>query len=623
MPETKISTITYDDLRVHRQANFTGTPTTWNSNISALNNLLGSVGKDFSSAVGPELNGDFANAREKALEHLQDGSRHAQRSYLKGWKESYEELLRSAEITGAFGEVLQKAFRNTGAKIGSVAKRTGIAYQTLYRWAVKGGVPLSDRHKDLSGLIHRLERELDLPVDALMSRVPSCPSGGRVMNPFSRKQKERGTGRFGISYSLRSPWPERMEVVWKEFFRHKTTEVLRPGEKRPRIGVWRTEADGSCPSAAKVKRALSASFGFLTLPLDASNPLERGLGIPVDHLCMSMLVDIDKITAYLNFVKMRSGNDRHSANAENFITMLLMLMHPETGFLTQNRKLLPPENQMENDEAWRKYCAETFACLKDASRSLIFKASHDPYEIIEPILGLPSPIKALVRMNDAAMADFEKRWGDRIFGQSAIDYRNILISCMLTIHPLRVKNISRLTYHEDGTGHLRKVKTGTDQYEWRFFIPSREFKNEKGAASEDYKVLVHKSLWPMIETYLEKYRPVLLKKLADKRFFVGKIMCRNKGGGGIKTRTVQAVIEIMSAEFCKEIPWGIHPHAYRHIVATDILKADPTKVEVAAAVLHDRPETIRRAYAHLLVGDKTKHFHAYVDKIMAEMQGDK
>jgi integrase len=80
---------------------------------------------------------------------------------------------------------------------------------------------------------------------------------------------------------------------------------------------------------------------------------------------------------------------------------------------------------------------------------------------------------------------------------------------------------------------------------------------------------------------------------------------------------VQVLVQRYSKRYCPvHIPGGIFPHAYRHAVATDILKNDTSKVEVAAAALHDTAETVRRNYAHLLVADRHSHYQDYLDTIL-------
>ena len=71
-----------------------------------------------------------------------------------------------------------------------------------------------------------------------------------------------------------------------------------------------------------------------------------------------------------------------------------------------------------------------------------------------------------------------------------------------------------LTWSEDNTGHLYK-KEGA----WRFDIPPEEFKNEIGAAEHGYRMIVYKLLWPMIDRYLNDYRP-LLRRPDSNRFFI-------------------------------------------------------------------------------------------------------
>lgn len=57
--------------------------------------------------------------------------------------------------------------------------------------------------------------------------------------------------------------------------------------------------------------------------------------------------------------------------------------------------------------------------------------------------------------------------------------------------------------------------------------------------------------------------------------------------------------------------------AFRHIVATAILKASPNDWQTAALVLHDRVETVQKHYAHLQSADGTRRLHSLFEQTFA------
>jgi integrase len=60
---------------------------------------------------------------------------------------------------------------------------------------------------------------------------------------------------------------------------------------------------------------------------------------------------------------------------------------------------------------------------------------------------------------------------------------------------------------------------------------------------------------------------------------------------------------------------GFGPHCFRHIVATEWVKNHPDGYEVAAAILHDTPETVRKAYSWVTPADKIAHWNNYFESL--------
>ena len=58
----------------------------------------------------------------------------------------------------------------------------------------------------------------------------------------------------------------------------------------------------------------------------------------------------------------------------------------------------------------------------------------------------------------------------------------------------------------------------------------------------------------------------------------------------------------LTAQYVASCP-GIGAHAFRHIVATSILKADGGDFKVAALVLNDRAATVEKHYSGLRSND--------------------
>jgi len=606
-PDLQPRALTYQELFTHHQSKHGGT-SNWGNMRSALKRFLAAAGKSLDSPIGAEMTGDFAEVREKALEGI--GLKDPVRSRIKSWQDSYMELLEAFGMPESFGEALKWAMQRQGIGLKALTQISGVKRSAIYEWSNNRSFPTRQANM---GKINNLERALDLPPNTLVAKLPSPRKKGEGQTPWGRQLSERilRTDAYSCFVGELENCPKQIIRFWDEFQYYKTAELLPPGIKRQKNGIWRVNPDGTCPTAEMLKGVAGLLFGFFALGRTNEDPLRCGLGVPSEELCPSMLIDPEKVVAFLNFVKLRSGRSRHSGYSRCVLGLSLSLIHPETGFLLQRRDLVLPRNQRENEEAWRDHCAKAYKYLREAKNNLETKRSRDPWELLAPILDSPQPIAILIEMNEIALERHSKRWGSRLCPYSARSFRDCLLNYMLTFHPLRRKNYSRLTWRADNTGHLRQRDGG-----WWLSIPAEEFKNEKGAAKEGYSVMVNPHLWPMIDRYLNVYRPIL--RTGTDRVFLPAWNQPNSKAGVISPQIIGNIVREFTKQFCPvSIPGGFGPQAYRHIVATDILKNNPTMVEVAAAVLHDRPETVRKAYARWLQGDKYAHFHNYMATVVA------
>ena len=99
-------------------------------------------------------------------------------------------------------------------------------------------------------------------------------------------------------------------------------------------------------------------------------------------------------------------------------------------------------------------------------------------------------------------------------------------------------------------------------------------------------------MWPVLERYLRVYRPILTA--SDGPYLLVSSGAKSKG----PWKSLNRRVETLTRKYLHGCP-GTGPHAFRHIVATSILKASPNDWETAAIVLHDEVETVRANYGHL------------------------
>jgi hypothetical protein len=63
---------------------------------------------------------------------------------------------------------------------------------------------------------------------------------------------------------------------------------------------------------------------------------------------------------------------------------------------------------------------------------------------------------------------------------------------MMLSNPLRPAQFAAMTYRRDNTGNIYQTSRGV----WRMRFNGSDFKNERGAACDDYDVAIARSLWP-------------------------------------------------------------------------------------------------------------------------------
>jgi site-specific recombinase XerD len=85
--------------------------------------------------------------------------------------------------------------------------------------------------------------------------------------------------------------------------------------------------------------------------------------------------------------------------------------------------------------------------------------------------------------------------------------------------------------------------------------------------------------------------------------------------------TEQSLRQAFAGAFAQYFNYPLHPHAPRHIVVTDLLKADPRNLPIAAILLNEDIKTVRKSYAHLLTQDVYAHFDDFSSQQASDVLG--
>ncbi len=574
------------------------------SNLNtAMNQYLGYLAIPADAVVGIEFRSSYHKLVGRHLAALKAAGRSEQsirdrKSLLKKWRmlfvkleDEYSALQRTqSPFVNALNDALPQ-----GISLKIVAKQAAVPYSSLTKWR-SGKLPTG---RSLPAL-RRLERFLAMQPGQLTdfvapSRTAPQTSSPPLANPYRERLKKQRAAPYRLA-SVSAPLKEQ----WGEFLAYKTSPLLfdlqrsekglwsisplKPGAtKMEKLWYARTDEDSFVPTA-------EISWGFVTAFLGW---LSLQDGWAEETLTLSLFTDLGLVNRYLGWYLKQAGGKFNGGHLR-FVSFVLSLVHPRTGYLTQRPELRSCLKGDISAELWTDRCSAVYTKLKEHKKVIqkTLTKSRDPDTPVSAVLALENPMLAL---NDMRCRIRALRPTSGTITE-ALRARDLLLIGLMMCSPLRAKNLKHLTYRADNTGNLRLAPDGT----WQVEIVKEHFKNRDGAASKrKYRIDLDPTVYGDIESYLRAFRPMLLRgdASASDYLFVSSKACNGNGPWDHLNRR----IESLTAKFLMQCP-GVGPQAVRHIVATAIVKA-AGEYNTAALVLHDEEETVKTAYAHLLPED--------------------
>jgi integrase len=580
--------------------------------------------------IGQELRSQFRDKAHAWAEHLRATGRSERNisntlSALRSWAKMLividTDRARTMDDLTPFNRAVAELMR--GHKVSRVSALTGIPVGMLTGWKRDKKRPrLSNRR-----YIARLESHFKVECGSLV-RLAGF-DGDKYLRPrvgepvhvaYRTNLAEMTKHHVLFRPSIDSP----LRAQWRDFVRYKTD--LAPNLERSANGVWRiaqvpfTPAlpslwfrfiDGQeVPSAPMAWHRTAAYLGFLALPVD-----QGGCGIPPDELeTMAWLAVPDHLDA---FIRHRIARCRGVANNYilEFSALIANLTAERTGWLRQQPHLqstLPARFHRLN---WDTMCEQALRAITAIRRALRHNIAQtrNPFDPLADIIALPKPLEALVDMVQrmrAARPTYNGNCTEAVWG------RDIALIKLLISNPLRRKNMAQLTWRADQTGQLYQRADGS----WWIRIPRRMFKNARSSATKnDYDMPVQQAVWSDLERYLFVYRPRLLRCATD-YVFVPRL--RSKDRPDLQARPwadISGRVEDLTREYLWRCP-GVGMHAFRHLVATALIKASGhSDFKTAALVLHDKLETVEAHYAHLRSSDGAQRFTELLGNTLSKM----
>ncbi|MDO8450352.1 MAG: hypothetical protein Q7T10_16255 [Rhodoferax sp.] len=605
-------------------------PRTCANRATALRHFLRANHLQEEDVIGLEMRPHYPLSVERTVEKLRSENRGDRditntKAAISPWKRAVvqhdNEVAHISSTPTPFLHLLKETTK--GQNIKKVSREAGVPLAMLHGW-LRGKSPRQSNAK----LLRRLEVFFGIERDSLVGLAgfsidakEKSQVAPAVPVDFRERQRDREKSRYYLQVPPSSP----LRAQWLEFMRYKTVPVPileRSGRGKWTFAAmlakietpssWYTFLDGvEIPTAYAAASKILAYLGWMSL-----SRCDGGLGLPADSMhTLGWLAVPDYIEQYLDWMKARAGGKRTTGTAQ-FLAIISSMVRPRVGYLSQLpafQSTLPGKYQGTD---WSKLCQQQFDYvnkLQAAFQSEIV-SSRDSFEPIRHILDLQQPMEAVADMVQRMRADRPTACASA----EAVWARDIFTVKLFVSNPLRLRNIACLEWakenvdgrHPDRCSLYQKVDGA-----WWIYVPKRFMKNRGGKQIRDYDSPVHQSVWGDLERYLLRHRPSLIRWPTDLVF-----LTRDRDPA--RTESVKSqqpyskpaptghrpFLEISGRlfELTRRYLWkcdGIHSHAFRHIVATSILKTAGGDIKTAALVLHDAEATVAKHYSGMRSSD--------------------
>lgn len=588
---------------------------------TALNGWLREFGLSDDSAIGAEMGSEFPSRLDAHIASLEGEGKTKQtiddrKSMLGKFREAWLTFLRTEpayRLEGDFGEALSALIEESGLSFCELGRRVGVTDHSLSYWCRGERMPRRTNFP----VVERLEELFGVPYGALTAKLPKVLYGD-----CGALETGRTGYREHLKAALASPYylktlPPQAQAEWGRVLKFYTDSAWVRLHGLKRNSRWRVrESDGACPSGDRAYEIIRKFFGYLCLPEDEGSPASDGQGFHPGALTLALLSDSDAIYNYLQYKKERTYLKRYNSETRYVLEFCSTLLRPETGFLWQwpevGMRLPTPVGAGD----WAGWCERNRSVLRATIKELLkeneIQKTRDPFDVIRPIIvNNQHPLDVLFALADAYEADRPARNAPAV--SKAFHYQYLLLVKFATLIPLRAYNFTIMTYKRDNTGKLYQKPDGS----WWVRFDASDFKNHKGAAKDvDFDVPIHPSLWPYIEEFLSVHRKHLGGAgQCDYLFRPRRVV---KGGSAVKPVPpwiLSKHVFRITQQYISDC-LGFCLHAFRHLVATEYIKNNPAGYAIAAAVLHDKEETVKKNYAWVVPADRFIFWNRYVDGLM-------
>ena len=518
----------------------------------------------------------------------------------------YQSLAAAPGLSLDFAAALKEAMDEKGwtptRLINELEARYGVEHHGIvYNYLRRTHHPRTKRGVEV---VARLETVLELERGTLHTRAFSEPkllkAGSTQPNRYRERQKELSRSKYQLKQI-----PKQFNQLWAEITHWRSqSSFMLPGGRYVTV-----KAPWSRPATEAMNRKyLLRYMGFLTLPapkkpvyeLTLQEKWETGKGIALEELTLSQWFDTSLLHEYIQWRKARQWNGELTSECIDLVNSMTLLCKYEHCFLNMHPALAKHFGQPRmTQKAWHEYVTrEIYTPLKEMltqlRRARPTKLSRVPEEALKHVLHDEDPMVLMQEMVAQMQRDAPSRIQRKRY---ASHQRDVAVMYMLLEIPLRARNVLELTldasiYRDAGSGL------------WWVDIPKEQLKNERSPSAEAIHRELAAEASAAMTAYVDEGRPILDPQGRSKRLFLVQIKAgKLKKSNATVSLTQTALDHLLTKYLRRYFGVGTGPHFFRHLIATAILRDNPSAIDAAAAALNISHAVCRKRYAHLLQKD--------------------
>lgn len=624
---------------------------------SAINGWMKRLDFTDDTVIGAEMttefDGCFQQHQDSLAEKLSARTMRDQTERLLVWRRHFQECRHIDTLPPEFKNALQMLFAASGMSKAALARDSGVPTSTIYHWLASPYLPIAHSAPEIG----RLEQALHVPEGTLLNRLP-----GRRYTRHARTVKEKGSQQtdWGKKQSEEKKTLGRYTIPLSGIVHEQLLDLIDFKADGNRDGANKTNTWRLKPAretGCRIMKAMVSRSGLICTTAFANwSGYSSYLGFlclkapgkqlpPEDVSTLAWLIHFPFLMDYVRWLTVRAGGKMH-CGIPKFLDDVKCNLRPKTGFLWSRPDIagtlpdatlvlgpdFPLLDAAQQAERWQAVCAATHKKIAEKVKGMRggkagkVQHSRNPKQPIASILSSPSPLKVLLQF----IHDVESNPPPMAHHHTYVVWlRDVLFLKIIVSNPLRVGHFAVMRYLANNTGNLYQARNG----DWRLRFLAADFKNEKGAAFEDYDVSVEPSIWPWITRYLAEARPYAIGAGDCDFLFLPFKLGPNRGARtdesydadkeGMWTGDAMSKrMRVLTRQYISDTP-GFGAHSVRAVIATDYLLRHPREYLTVAKLLHDELSTVTRDYAHLTVDQGLRVLYGDIENFNAEIHRGK